>query len=85
MADQTDDAQRVWQRSRILDALELMTANELAPPAPEGNPSDEDFLRVAEQAAHIEDGIFDALKEGYPLELTAVDILEICRAVYRRR
>jgi hypothetical protein len=56
-----------------------------APPAPlEREPSDKDFLRVAEYAAHIDrDGIFDALEEGYPLELTAIDILEICRAVYR--
>lgn len=35
LTDQTDDAtQRVWQRSRILDALELMAANQSTPSVP---------------------------------------------------
>lgn len=69
--------------TRIATLLKQLSA---AAPAvvPEGEPSDEDFFRVAEQAAHIDqDGIVDALNEGYSLELTARDILEICRAVYR--
>ena len=47
--------------------------------------SDEELLKLAEQAAHIDDGcLADAMAEGYPLELGAFDILEICRAVLAR-
>jgi hypothetical protein len=36
LADQTEDAiQRVWQRSRIVTAMDLMAANTPTPPAPE--------------------------------------------------
>ena len=81
-------------RQQVADALATKARAALAadePAVPEGRepasvtgePSDEELLKVAGQAAHIDD-ILDALEEGYPLELTPVDIVDICRAVVAR-
>ena len=55
LVDQADDAiQRVWQRSRILDALELMAANQFTLPAPQAgevqpaHPTFLDAIRLAQ-------------------------------------